>query len=228
MPIEGPLRELGIHDVFQLLDLSGLGTWGGALFGLVVYELCAYGYHRGMHSSTVLWRALHQMHHSAERVDTYGAFWFSPLDMVGWTAVSSFALTVVVGLSAEAATVVLLMLTLLAVFQHANILDSRTAAQNIAHPLEIAGVPRARREARVARRAPIDLPGRLEPDLPPHGPGGLRGPGAQLAQVLLDEPGDGAGSPNFCAGCPASQAIPGSSDGRPAAPRRSPATAWAR
>ena len=22
MPIEGPLRELGIHDVFQLLDLS--------------------------------------------------------------------------------------------------------------------------------------------------------------------------------------------------------------
>lgn len=22
MPIEGPLRELGIHDVFQLLDLA--------------------------------------------------------------------------------------------------------------------------------------------------------------------------------------------------------------
>lgn len=36
------------------------------------------------------------------------------------------------------------------VFQHAELLDSRTAARNIAHPLEIAGVPRARREERVA------------------------------------------------------------------------------
>ncbi|MCS6711558.1 ATP-binding cassette domain-containing protein [Brachybacterium sp. EF45031] len=34
------------------------------------------------------------------------------------------------------------------VFQHANLLDSRTALQNIAHPLEIAGVPRAQREQR--------------------------------------------------------------------------------
>src|SRR5699024_2577717 len=34
-------------------------------------------------------------------------------------------------------------------FQHANLLDSRTAAQNIAHPLEIAGAPPARRPGRV-------------------------------------------------------------------------------
>ncbi|GFZ78358.1 methionine ABC transporter ATP-binding protein [Nesterenkonia alkaliphila] len=36
------------------------------------------------------------------------------------------------------------------VFQHVNLLDSRTAARNIAHPLEIAGVPRAKRRARVS------------------------------------------------------------------------------
>ena len=35
------------------------------------------------------------------------------------------------------------------VFQHVNLLDSRTAAENVAHPLEIAGVPRAERTARV-------------------------------------------------------------------------------
>ncbi|GAA1806174.1 methionine ABC transporter ATP-binding protein [Nesterenkonia flava] len=35
------------------------------------------------------------------------------------------------------------------VFQHVNLLDSRTAAKNIAHPLEIAGVPRSQRRARV-------------------------------------------------------------------------------
>ncbi len=36
------------------------------------------------------------------------------------------------------------------VFQHVHLLDSRAAAGNVAHPLEIAGVGRAEREARVA------------------------------------------------------------------------------
>ena len=35
------------------------------------------------------------------------------------------------------------------VFQHVNLLDSRTAAKNIAHPLEIARVPKAERRRRV-------------------------------------------------------------------------------
>jgi D-methionine transport system ATP-binding protein len=36
------------------------------------------------------------------------------------------------------------------VFQHVNLLDSRTIAANVAYPLEVAGVPRAQRAARVA------------------------------------------------------------------------------
>ncbi|SLM99750.1 methionine ABC transporter ATP-binding protein [Brevibacterium yomogidense] len=34
------------------------------------------------------------------------------------------------------------------VFQHANLLDSRTALENVEHPLQVAGVPRAARRAR--------------------------------------------------------------------------------
>lgn len=34
------------------------------------------------------------------------------------------------------------------VFQHANLLDSRTALQNVEHPLQVAGVPRAARRTR--------------------------------------------------------------------------------
>ena len=41
------------------------------------------------------------------------------------------------------------------VFQHFNLLSSRTVAGNIAFPLEIAGVPRAEREARVAELLPL-------------------------------------------------------------------------
>lgn len=116
-----PLLWTQYLQPLQVFDLGHLGTWGGAVAGLLVYELCGYAYHRSMHGSTVLWRGLHQMHHSAERLDTFGAFWFSPADMIGWTAVSSVALTLIVGIDAQAATVVLLTVTLLAIFQHSNL-----------------------------------------------------------------------------------------------------------
>ncbi len=109
----------------QLFDLTPLGTWGGAVAGLLVYEAAAYAWHRSMHGSNLLWRSVHQMHHSSERLDTFSAFWFSPLDMVGWTAVSSLALTLAVGITAQAATVVLLTVTLLAILQHTNVRTPR-------------------------------------------------------------------------------------------------------
>lgn len=104
----------------QLADLSGWPTWAAASVGVLLYEFVAYGYHRAMHTFTPLWRAVHQMHHSAERLDVASAFWFSPLDMVGWTLVPSLMLALV-GLPPQAATAALLFITFLGVFQHANL-----------------------------------------------------------------------------------------------------------
>ena len=101
---------------------------------MLVYEAGVYGWHRSMHNSTVLWRGFHQMHHSAERLDTYGAFWFSPLDLVGWTALSSLCLTVIVGLSPQATTMVLYITTFLSVFQHANIRTPRWLGYIVQRP----------------------------------------------------------------------------------------------
>jgi sterol desaturase/sphingolipid hydroxylase (fatty acid hydroxylase superfamily) len=109
----------------QVFDLTALGTWGGALVGLLVYEAGVYGWHRSLHASDLLWRGFHQMHHSAERLDTFGAFWFSPLDMLGWTVLGSLALTLVVGISPEAASVVLLATNFMSVLQHANLRTPR-------------------------------------------------------------------------------------------------------
>lgn len=119
---------------FQLFDLGGLGTVGGALVGVLVYELAVYAWHRGLHASNLMWRVFHQMHHSAERLDTWSAFWFSPMDMVGFSVLYSLCLTLVVGLSAEAATAVLLITTFFSVFQHANIRTPRWLGYLIQRP----------------------------------------------------------------------------------------------
>ena len=106
---------------YQVFDLSSLGDFGGALVALLIYELGVYFWHLSMHKSNFLWRIFHQMHHSAERVDTYGAFFFSPMDMIGFTFLTSLALVVLGGFTPQATIYAIYGATFLAVIQHANI-----------------------------------------------------------------------------------------------------------
>jgi len=105
---------------YQLLDLQALNPFVGAGIAVLAYELFVYVWHRTMHRVHWLWRSFHQMHHSAERLDSYGAFYFSPLDIVGFTLLSSLSLTVV-GLGPQAVTYFLYATMFLAVFQHLNV-----------------------------------------------------------------------------------------------------------
>lgn len=105
---------------YKIIDLSLLGNYYGALVALLVYELGVYIWHRAMHKSDFLWRVFHQMHHSAERVDTYGTFFFSPMDMIGFTFLTSFAM-VWIGFTPQATIYAIYGATFLAVIQHTNI-----------------------------------------------------------------------------------------------------------
>lgn len=118
----------------QLFNLSGIGIGAGAAAGIILYEFGLYLWHRAMHSNNFLWRIFHQMHHSAERLDTYGAFYFSPFDMVGWTALGTVCFSLVMGLSPQAVTVVLLVTNFLSIFQHANIKTPRWLGYIIQRP----------------------------------------------------------------------------------------------
>lgn len=105
----------------QLIDLSGLGIAAGSVVGLLSYELGVYWWHRTMHASDLLWRTFHQMHHSAERLDAFSAFRFSPLDIIGWTVLFSLSCSFIAGLDPQAVVYVVYITTFLAVFQHSNI-----------------------------------------------------------------------------------------------------------
>jgi sterol desaturase/sphingolipid hydroxylase (fatty acid hydroxylase superfamily) len=122
---------LGAHRLF---DLTAQPLWLQATLGLLVYEITMYWQHRTLHRSDFLWRHLHQTHHSAERVDIWGVFYFHPLDMLGWTLHGSLALVWIVGVAPEAALIVLVVATFLTMFQHANLRTPRWLGWFIARP----------------------------------------------------------------------------------------------
>jgi len=129
-----PLLWDGSLAQYQLFDLGHLGVWAGAAVGLLVYEGLVYLWHRAMHESNFLFRSFHQMHHSAERLDSFGAFYFSPLDMIGFTFVGSLSLSLIVGLSPQAVTVFLFATMFMGIFQHCNVKTPRWLGYLIQRP----------------------------------------------------------------------------------------------
>jgi sterol desaturase/sphingolipid hydroxylase (fatty acid hydroxylase superfamily) len=118
----------------SLLHLSGLGTWAGALVGVLVYELGHYTYHRFAHKNDTLWRWAHQMHHSAESLDAFGANYLSPIDTIAFTSISSLVFFPLLGLSTGAGVIGTLFLAFNAVFQHANLNTPRWIGYIVQRP----------------------------------------------------------------------------------------------
>ncbi len=119
---------------FHLYDGSWLGPWGGALVGVLVYELVHYWYHRAAHAFDWLWRAGHQMHHSAESLDAFGAYYLHPFDTFMFTTASSLVFFPLLGLSMEAGVLGAFFLTFNAMFQHMNIRTPRWLGYIIQRP----------------------------------------------------------------------------------------------
>lgn len=119
---------------YQLLDLSSLSPLSGLLVGLLAFNFVLYWWHRSLHRSDRLWRWFHQLHHSAERVDAFGAFYFSPFDMIAFTLVGSLALVLGIGISAEATTLYLYVSMFLVIFQHINIKTPKWVGYVIQRP----------------------------------------------------------------------------------------------
>lgn len=106
---------------YSLLNSTALGTWGGAIVGILVYELVHYCYHRAAHRFDFLWRLGHQMHHSTEKLDAFGANYLHPVDLFFFTTWSSLVFFPLLGLAPEAGAIAATWLAFNAMFQHANI-----------------------------------------------------------------------------------------------------------
>jgi sterol desaturase/sphingolipid hydroxylase (fatty acid hydroxylase superfamily) len=122
---------LGEH---RLLAGDQLPLWAQIAAGFLALEFGIYAWHRTMHNTPFLWRWFHQMHHSAERVDIWGALYFHPFDTLGFTFVGSLMLVLGLGIGAEAAIVINLAATFMGLFQHANIITPHWVGYFVQRP----------------------------------------------------------------------------------------------
>ena len=107
------------------LGLDSLGTLGGAVAVLLAGDLVGYWVHRTLHKTPRLWLWTHQMHHSAERMDMLGASYGHPFDFIVGTVLPSTAVTLLLGVSPEAAALGGLVGFVFGVFPHVNIRTPR-------------------------------------------------------------------------------------------------------
>jgi sterol desaturase/sphingolipid hydroxylase (fatty acid hydroxylase superfamily) len=127
----------GYHALFgsaSLLPGARLGTAGGALCGLLAYDFCHYWYHRCAHRFDGLWRLGHQLHHSAESLDAWGAYFLHPLDAALFLTLSNLVLYPVLGLTPEAGAAATAGATFCAVFQHARMATPRWVGWFVQRP----------------------------------------------------------------------------------------------
>ena len=118
----------------QLFDASGLGFGLQTLLAVLAIELVSYGWHRALHRVPLLWRWFHQMHHSAERVDVFGAFLFHPFDVVGFSVMGSVSLVLLVGVSPAAAGLANVIVFAAVVFGHTNVRTPRWIGYFVQRP----------------------------------------------------------------------------------------------
>jgi sterol desaturase/sphingolipid hydroxylase (fatty acid hydroxylase superfamily) len=124
----------GFMGELHVFNGASLGTAAGAAVGVLVYEFFHYWYHRSAHRFDWLWLAGHQMHHSTESFDAWGAFYLHPLDTAIFTTLSSLVLYPLLGLSPEAGAWAAAVLTFLSVFEHAHVRTPRWLGYLVQRP----------------------------------------------------------------------------------------------
>jgi sterol desaturase/sphingolipid hydroxylase (fatty acid hydroxylase superfamily) len=128
-----PLMWAGWLGERTLFDITGWHIAGQLVAALLVAQLIAYLWHRMLHVVPITWR-LHQTHHSVERMDVWGAFYFHPLDTVGFAFAGTLALIGVLGVSVPVAIAVTLAGAFLDMFTHANLKTPHWLGFFIARP----------------------------------------------------------------------------------------------
>jgi len=106
------------------LNLPGSIVAQGFMFYLI-YSFGNYWFHRWKHSNSILWRYLHNFHHSTSHMETRIAFYRHPLEILVNTLYLIFLGKFIFSLPFEVIAIALAIEGCLEVFHHSNIKISK-------------------------------------------------------------------------------------------------------
>jgi sterol desaturase/sphingolipid hydroxylase (fatty acid hydroxylase superfamily) len=119
----------------SLFHLAGaLPTVAEGLVCWFVGTFVFYWWHRARHGSTFLWRTLHQIHHSASRIEILTAFYKHPIEIAANSVLASIIIYVVLGASVEGAAWYNVFAALGEFYYHANLRTPRWTGLFVQRP----------------------------------------------------------------------------------------------
>jgi sterol desaturase/sphingolipid hydroxylase (fatty acid hydroxylase superfamily) len=106
---------------FRPWSADRLGVIGGAVLGYLLITFIYYWWHRWRHEVSFLWRWIHQVHHSPQRIEIITSFYKHPMEIVFNGILSSAIVYWLVGVGPEAAGLAILATGFAEYFYHWNV-----------------------------------------------------------------------------------------------------------
>ncbi len=119
MLIDTHLDEWLVHH--QPWSIAHWGEFEATLVALLAMTFVSYWQHRLKHVVPFLWRYLHQVHHSPQRLELLTSFYRNPLEIILNMLIMAAVLMLLVGADPKIALNVVLLLGLADMFYHWNV-----------------------------------------------------------------------------------------------------------
>ena len=105
----------------RFFSSARLGTYGEALLGYFATTFVFYWWHRWRHASPLLWRWVHQIHHSPQRLEVITSFYKHPFEILLDSLIMSVLLYLGVGVEPVAAAGAVMLSGLAELVYHWNV-----------------------------------------------------------------------------------------------------------